>query len=331
MKFLCFLVLTLSLLGTAPFDVEAGQSSRTKTTVEKKKHRATSQRKRVTHERRQDHRQEAKSDRKRNRSERRSVTSRSSRGDEDRSVSRIRRAEKRRMESRRARLSEDRSTRLSRRDRRRLRHEAQVKRHSYAMSRRSKSGRYSSRHFRAKQEVASLDYIQPFEPERTRTSTSWMDDDGNQLAGKASWYGRDFHGGKTASGLRYDMYTFTAAHRTLPLGTVVKVTTLDEGKSVMVCVTDRGPYVRGRIIDLSYAAANQLGLEDKGVGEVNLEIVCDKDGKPLKKRQAFFVQYKARKGNEKAGPFKEFADACAMQEALRQAHPDAKVILGSTR
>lgn len=148
-----------------------------------------------------------------------------------------------------------------------------------------------------------------------------------QLAGKASWYGTGFHGGPTASGLRYDMYSFTAAHRTLPIGTVVKVTTQDSGKSVMVCVTDRGPFVRGRIIDLSYAAADQIGLRKKGVGDVNLEVVCNPDGRPLKEKQAFFVQFKAAKGNEKAGPFKEFADACAMQEALRQAHPDATVIL----
>ena len=148
-----------------------------------------------------------------------------------------------------------------------------------------------------------------------------------QLAGKASWYGTGFHGGPTASGLRYDMYSFTAAHRTLPIGTVVKVTRQDSGKSVMVCVTDRGPFVQGRIIDLSYAAADQIGLRKKGVGDVNLEVVCNPDGRPLKEKQAFFVQYTAAKGKEKAGPYKDFADACAMQEALRQAHPEATVIL----
>ncbi|MBQ7607557.1 MAG: septal ring lytic transglycosylase RlpA family protein [Desulfovibrionaceae bacterium] len=244
-----------------------------------------------------------------------------------------------RLNARHARSNDRKARTLSRREQR---VQAARKRHSYALSRRNAQTRRS----RARKELASLDYIQPIEPKRVRRKTSrttpsntpsdftrdtkWMDD-GNELAGKASWYGKDFHGGKTASGLRYDMYTFTAAHRTLPLGTVVKVTTLDEGKSVVVCVTDRGPYVRGRVIDLSYAAATQLGLRNKGIGDVNLEIICDKDGKPLKKKQAFFVQYKAQQGNEKAGPFKEFADACAMQEALRQAHPDAAVILDSTR
>ena len=80
------------------------------------------------------------------------------------------------------------------------------------------------------------------------------------MSGKASWYGRDFHGGSTASGLDYDMYTFTAAHHTLPMGTVVRVTDQNNGKSVMVCVTDRGPFVRGRIIDLSFAARERIDL-----------------------------------------------------------------------
>lgn len=151
------------------------------------------------------------------------------------------------------------------------------------------------------------------------------------LTGKASWYGRDFHGGATASGVDYDMYTFTAAHRTLPMGTVVKVTDQDNGKSVMVCVTDRGPYVRGRIIDLSYAAAKQLDLSKRGVGKVDLEVVSDESGTPLKADQAYYVRYNAAKGNEKVGPFRAFADAAAMHEALRQVHPEAEVVLDSSR
>lgn len=151
------------------------------------------------------------------------------------------------------------------------------------------------------------------------------------LTGKASWYGRDFHGGTTASGVDYDMYTFTAAHRTLPMGTVVKVTDQDNGKSVMVCVTDRGPYVRGRIIDLSYAAAKQLDLSKRGVGKVDLEVVSDESGTPLKADQAYYVRYVAAKGHEKVGPFRAFADAAAMHEALRQVHPEAEVVLDSSR
>ncbi|MBD5538459.1 MAG: septal ring lytic transglycosylase RlpA family protein [Desulfovibrio sp.] len=154
---------------------------------------------------------------------------------------------------------------------------------------------------------------------------------GDLLSGKASWYGPDFHNKATASGLSYDMYTFTAAHRTLPMGTVVKVTDQDNGKSVMVCVTDRGPFVRGRIIDLSYAAAQQINLGKRGVGRVDLEVVSDETGTPLKADQAYFILYGAHGGASKVGPFRAFADAAAMHEALRQAHPEAEVVLDSTR
>ena len=95
----------------------------------------------------------------------------------------------------------------------------------------------------------------------------------------------------------------------------------------MVRVTDRGPYVRGRVIDLSYAAATQLGLRNKGVGDVALEIVSDTSGKPLQKQKAFYVQYEAKNGKMKAGPFREFAIAAEHQKALRVRHPEATVIL----
>lgn len=147
------------------------------------------------------------------------------------------------------------------------------------------------------------------------------------LSGKASWYGRDFHNKATASGLDYDMHTFTAAHRTLPMGTVVKVTDARNGKSVMVCVTDRGPYVRDRIIDVSYAAAKQLDLRKRGVGRVELEVVSDEKGRPLKEGQAYFVRYGHGGDRNSVGPFKVFADAAAMHEALQQAHPEAEVVL----
>lgn len=154
--------------------------------------------------------------------------------------------------------------------------------------------------------------------------------EGDMLTGKASWYGKDFHKKATASGVDYDMYTFTAAHRTLPMGTIVKVTDASHGNSVMVCVTDRGPYVRGRIIDLSYAAARKLDLEDRGVCNVKLEVVSDEKGKPLKPGHAYYVRYGKRGNVDRVGPFKGFADAAAMHEALSQAHPDAEVVLDST-
>lgn len=147
------------------------------------------------------------------------------------------------------------------------------------------------------------------------------------LTGKASWYGKDFHNKATASGIKYDMHTFTAAHRTLPMGTVVKVTDQHTGKSVMVCVTDRGPYARGRIIDLSYAAAKQLDMFKRGVAPVKLEVVSDEKGAPLKGGHAYFVSYGSQNGKSKVGPFHAFSDAAAMHEALRQAHPEAVLVL----
>lgn len=91
--------------------------------------------------------------------------------------------------------------------------------------------------------------------------------------GTASWYGKQFNGKTTASGEPYDMFSFTAAHRQLPLGTLVKVTNLDNGRSVVVRVNDRGPVPRTRIIDLSYGAARMIGLSGHGIEPVSLEIV----------------------------------------------------------
>ena len=91
--------------------------------------------------------------------------------------------------------------------------------------------------------------------------------------GKASWYGKQFAGRDTASGEPFDMFRFTAAHMTLPLGTLVKVTELRTGNWVIVRINDRGPVVPGRIIDLSYGAAQMLGLGGHGLTTVRLDLV----------------------------------------------------------
>ena len=96
---------------------------------------------------------------------------------------------------------------------------------------------------------------------------------GPVMEGTASWYGRDFHGGPTASGERYNMYSFTAAHRTLPFGTLVKVTNLRNGRDVVVRINNRGPYIKGRIIDLSKGAAAQIGMVGSGLARVRMEII----------------------------------------------------------
>lgn len=91
--------------------------------------------------------------------------------------------------------------------------------------------------------------------------------------GHASWYGRKFHGRLTAIGEVYDMYEMTAAHPTLPLPSYVRVTNVANGRSVIVRVNDRGPFLRGRLIDLSYAAAHRLGYINAGSAEVDVELL----------------------------------------------------------
>jgi rare lipoprotein A len=93
---------------------------------------------------------------------------------------------------------------------------------------------------------------------------------GFKQTGRASWYGKHFNGRRTANGERYDMHALTAAHKTLPLASYVRVTNLDNQKTVIVRINDRGPYVRGRVIDLSYAAARAIGLHHLGLGRVEI-------------------------------------------------------------
>jgi rare lipoprotein A len=94
---------------------------------------------------------------------------------------------------------------------------------------------------------------------------------GRTEVGIASWYGKRHQGKRTASGERFDEFAMTAAHPTLPFGTRVRVTNLENRRSVLVRVNDRGPFVDGRIIDLSLAAARALGIADEGVARVRLQ------------------------------------------------------------
>ncbi len=100
--------------------------------------------------------------------------------------------------------------------------------------------------------------------------------------GEASWYGKQFHGRRTANGEFYDMYKISAAHRTLPLGSVVRVTRRDNGKSLKVRINDRGPFIRGRIIDLSYGAARAVDMVVDGVAPVRVELISLGDNRYYK-------------------------------------------------
>ena len=123
--------------------------------------------------------------------------------------------------------------------------------------------------------------------------------------GIASWYGNDFHGRPTSSGEIYDMYQLTCAHNTLPLGTTVMVTNLENGRSLELKVNDRGPFVKERIIDLSYAAAQILGIWEKGTAFVKVEAI----GPFIEQVQRFTLQ---------VGSFAEELNAQKLADQLRK-------------
>ncbi len=109
--------------------------------------------------------------------------------------------------------------------------------------------------------------------DQTASSAGASLNSGDVFEGYASWYGAEFHGRTTSNGEVFDRNAYTAAHRTLPFGTMVLVTNLDNGASIVVRITDRGPFVKGRIIDLSEAAANILGMLPTGVAHVRCRVL----------------------------------------------------------
>ena len=107
--------------------------------------------------------------------------------------------------------------------------------------------------------------------------------------GKASWYGVSAHGKQTASGERFDRYSLTAAHKTLPFGTVLRVYNLRNRRHTLVRVADRGPFVRGRIVDISRRAAEQLKMTRAGVATVAIEAISNAGGEPLDRDNSFYL------------------------------------------
>lgn len=145
--------------------------------------------------------------------------------------------------------------------------------------------------------------------------------EGRVQYGVASWYGPEFHGKPTASGAIYDMYALTAAHPNLPMGTHVKVTNLSNHSSVEVIINDRGPLIKGRVIDLSYSAAMILGIIEKGTANVRLEIL---DKGPNADR-ASFNQVKKGYTIQVASFLKEETAHC-LKRALQGEFPDVRVV-----
>ena len=146
------------------------------------------------------------------------------------------------------------------------------------------------------------------------------DSKGFRQRGVASWYGTKFHGRKTANGETYDMYAMTAAHKTLPIPSYVRVTNLNNQRSVIVRVNDRGPFHQGRIIDLSYAAATKLGITRTGTGYVEIEAL--EPGQSVRKasRSARAMQTITQPGSFylQLGAFKEKFNARQLQRKVAQ-------------
>ena len=148
-------------------------------------------------------------------------------------------------------------------------------------------------------------------------------------SGVASWYGKDFHGKKTSNGETYDMHAMTAAHKTLPLGVFVKVRNRDNGHEAVVRVNDRGPFVKGRIIDLSYAAAKKLGVDVAGTAPVRIEA--------LGYRGSGADTYKALDNYDtgnytvQVGSFKEYGNAQRLSGEMRKRFGFSEVHLTNVR
>ena len=141
---------------------------------------------------------------------------------------------------------------------------------------------------------------------------------GTSQRGIASWYGEPFHGRATASGEIYDMHGLTAAHKELPLGTWVKVRNLGNGRSVTVKVNDRGPFVRGRIIDMSYGAAQKLGMVGPGTAKVEVTVVELGNGPSGPNMSTRFTV--------QVGAFQEAGNAERLRSELAATYEDVKLI-----
>jgi len=145
--------------------------------------------------------------------------------------------------------------------------------------------------------------------------------------GIASWYGEDFHGRQTSNGETYDMYGISAAHKTLPLGTYVRVVNLDNNRSLDVRINDRGPFVRGRIIDLSYGAAKELGVVGPGTAPVDIVALgAPAPGASPSKPGYLPVDYYSGNFTFQVGAFVDRANAQRLADRLADRHENAHIV-----
>ncbi|MCK5097970.1 MAG: septal ring lytic transglycosylase RlpA family protein [Desulfobacteraceae bacterium] len=144
--------------------------------------------------------------------------------------------------------------------------------------------------------------------------------------GIASWYGKKFHGRKTASGEVYDMHAMTAAHKTLPLQTWVRVHNLKNNKEIVVRINDRGPFVKGRIIDLSFTGAKKIGIADTGTAPVKVVVLGALKNPKAKKKE--YVPVNCYNGNfsVQVGAFQVKANAIQLKNELSIAYNDVHIV-----
>ncbi len=136
--------------------------------------------------------------------------------------------------------------------------------------------------------------------------------------GLASWYGEEYHGRPTASGEQYDMYAPTAAHRTLPFHTIVRVVNLENGQVTKARINDRGPFIPGRIIDLSRKGAQDIGILHTGTARVTVEVIGFAGRTPPSLEGTFTIQ---------VGAFVEKRNAQRLQEELQKRHKQVRIVL----
>ena len=150
---------------------------------------------------------------------------------------------------------------------------------------------------------------------------------GDTMKGISSWYGPNFHGKYTSNGEVYNMYKRTAAHKTWPMDTMVKVTNLDNGKSTIVRINDRGPFVKGRVIDCSYMAGKDLGLDKSGIARVKLEVVGFAGQVATKTKKTSKNMLKLNDFGIQVGAFSNYAGAKKIQQKYTKLYPTHKTII----
>lgn len=171
----------------------------------------------------------------------------------------------------------------------------------------------------------------PGEPKPYKVFGEWYQPiasaDGFRQRGIASWYGKKFHGRKTSNGEIYNMYDMTAAHKTLPFNTYVRVVNLENGRQTTVRINDRGPFIRGRIIDLSYTAAGKLKIVGPGTARVRVVALGRLDQRTAKKPKKVYTPIDYTKGNFtfQVGAFVDRANAERLRSKLAQNYNNAHI------